>query len=297
MGQSPLAAWPQHRADSSAVGQGPLEVAAGVATGIEQGASATRAGGEAERTVVLETRGLSLRFGGATIVDDVSLAVPEGLFVSIIGPNGAGKTSFFNLLSGLYRPSAGTILLRGEDLTALPPAERVRRGLGRSFQVTSIFPGLSTLENARLAAQAARPGNFSMWRSAAGDRIARERATWALETVGLRGREGVLAGALAHGDKRKLDLALLLCSEPAVLLLDEPTASVRAEEVPIMLDVIRRVRRVEGKTVLMVEHKMDVVHDLSDRVAVLANGALVAYDAPDAVMADPFVRSAYLGVA
>ena len=247
-------------------------------------------------TAILETQGLGLRFGGATIVDDVSLSVPEGLFVSIIGPNGAGKTSFFNLLSGLYRPSAGRVFLRGADVTALPPHARVRRGLGRSFQLTTIFPGLSTLENARLAAQAARPGNFALWRGAVRDRAALDRAAAALATVGLRGREGVPAGSLAHGDKRKLELALLLCTEPAVLLLDEPTAGVSAEEVPVMLDVIRRIRREEGKTILMVEHKMDVVHDLSDRVAVLANGALVAYDTPDAVMADPFVRSAYLGV-
>ena len=259
--------------------------------------------GEEERAApesgspILETRGLSLAFGGATIVDDVSLAVPEGLFVSIIGPNGAGKTSLFNLLSGLYRPTAGRIFLRGEEITPLPPFARVRRGLGRSFQLTTIFPGLSTLENARLAAQAARPGNFALWRGAQRDRASLERAEWALETVRLRGREAVLAGSLPHGDKRKLELALLLCAEPAVLLLDEPTAGISAEEVPAMLDVIRRIRRVEGKTVLMVEHKMDVVHDLSDRVAVLANGALVAYDAPKAVMADPFVRSAYLGVA
>ena len=246
---------------------------------------------------VLATEGLTLRFGGATIVDGVSFAVPEGLFVSIIGPNGAGKTSLFNLLSGLYRPTAGRVLLRGEDITPLPPFKRARRGLGRSFQLTTIFPGLPTLENARLAAQAGRPGNWAIWRSAARDRAARERAAWALETVGLRGREGLIAGSLPHGDKRKLELALLLCTEPTVLLLDEPTAGVSAEEVPVMLDVIRRIRRVEGKTVLMVEHKMDVVHDLSDRVAVLANGALVAYDAPNAVMADPFVRSAYLGVA
>ena len=246
---------------------------------------------------IIETRGLTLRFGGATIVDNVSFGEPEGLFVSIIGPNGAGKTSLFNLLSGLYRPTAGRVFLRGVDITGLPPFARVRRGLGRSFQLTTIFPGLSTLENARLAAQAGRPGNWAIWRSAARDRVLRDRAAWALETVGLRGREGVLAGSLAHGDKRKLDLALLLCTEPAVLLLDEPTAGVSAEEVPTMLDVIRRIRQVEGKTVLMVEHKMDVVHDLSDRVAVLANGALVAYDEPDTVMADPFVRSAYLGVA
>ena len=246
---------------------------------------------------VLATEGLTLRFGGATIVDDVSMAVPDGLFVSIIGPNGAGKTSLFNLLSGIYRPNAGRVLFRGEDVTPLPPFARVRRGLGRSFQLTTIFPGLSTFENARLAAQAGRPGNWVFWRGASRDHAARDRALAALETVGLRSREATPAGSLAHGDKRKLELALLLCTEPAVLLLDEPTAGVGAEEVPAMLDVIRRIRQVEGKTVLMVEHKMDVVHDLSDRVAVLANGALVAYDTPDRVMADPFVRSAYLGVA
>jgi branched-chain amino acid transport system ATP-binding protein len=178
----------------------------------------------------------------------------------------------------------------------LPPFARVRRGLGRSFQLTTIFPALTTFQNARLAAQANRAGNYAFWRSAAGDRAVRERATWALETVGLNGREHTLAGLLAHGDKRKLDLALLLCGEPKVFLLDEPTAGVSAEEVPVMLEVIRRIRQEEGKTILMVEHKMDVVHDLSDRVAVLANGALVAYDTPEAVMADPFVRSAYLGV-
>ncbi|MBA2755450.1 MAG: ABC transporter ATP-binding protein [Chloroflexia bacterium] len=244
----------------------------------------------------IETRGLSLRFGGATIVDDVSFTVPAGLFVSIIGPNGAGKTSLFNLLSGLYSPSAGSVWLRGDDITGMPPFARVRHGLGRSFQLTTVFTGLSTLENTRLAAQASHPGNYAFWRGAGHNRAARERAAWALETVGLAGKERVVAGSLSHGDKRKLDLAILLCSEPEVLLLDEPTAGVSAEEVPVMLEVIRRIRQVEGKTVLMVEHKMDVVHDLSDRVAVLANGALVAYDTPAAVMADPFVRSAYLGV-
>jgi branched-chain amino acid transport system ATP-binding protein len=247
--------------------------------------------------VAVETQNLTLRFGGATIVEDVSLRVPAGLFVSIIGPNGAGKTSLFNLLSGLYRPTSGKIFLGGEEVTVLPPAARVRRGLGRSFQLTSIFPGLSTLENVHLAAQAARPGNYTFWTGTGRDKAARERAAWALETVGLRGREAVPALSLAHGDKRKLELALLLCGEPSVLLLDEPTAGVSAEEVPAMLDTIRRIRQVEGKTILMVEHKMDAVHDLSDRVAVLANGALVAYDTPDAVMDDPFVRSAYLGVA
>jgi branched-chain amino acid transport system ATP-binding protein len=246
---------------------------------------------------IIATEGLTLRFGGATILDDVSLAVPEGLFVSVIGPNGAGKTSLFNVLSGLYRPTAGRVLLRGEEITSLPPYARVRRGLGRSFQLTTIFPGLSTFENARLAAQAGRGANFAFWRGAAADQAARERARFALDTVGLTARDTVPAGLLPHGDKRKLELALLLCGEPEVLLLDEPTAGVSAEEVPVMLDVIRRIRQVEGKTVLMVEHKMDVVHDLSDRVAVLANGALVADGTPAQVMADPFVRSAYLGVA
>ncbi len=247
--------------------------------------------------MIIETRNLSLRFGGATIVDGVSFGVPEGMFVSIIGPNGAGKTSFFNLLSGIYKPTAGEMYLRGEEISALPPSSRVKRGLGRSFQLTTIFAGLTTFENARLAAQAHGEGNFNPFRSASGNRVARDKALWALETVGLKGRELVPAALLPHGDKRKLELALLLCIEPEILLLDEPTAGVSAEDVPAMLDVIRRIRQVEGKTILMVEHKMDVVHDLSDRVAVLANGALVAYDTPDAVMADPYVRSAYLGVA
>ena len=247
--------------------------------------------------MIIETRNLSLKFGGATIVDGVSFGVPDGMFVSIIGPNGAGKTSLFNLLSGIYRPTAGEVLLRGEDITDLSPSSRVKRGLGRSFQLTTIFPGLSTFENVRLAAQAHNPGNFNVFRSATHDRAAREKAFWSLETVGLKGREPIPAALLPHGDKRKLELALLLCIEPEILLLDEPTAGVSAEDVPAMLDVIRRIRQVEGKTILMVEHKMDAVHDLSDRVAVLANGALVAYDTPDAVMADPFVRSAYLGVA
>lgn len=247
--------------------------------------------------MILETRNLTLRFGGATIVENVSLGIPEGMFVSIIGPNGAGKTSLFNLLSGIYRPTEGAVLLRGEEITHLPPSSRVKRGLGRSFQITTIFPGLLTFENVRLAAQAAHPGNYVAWRSASHDRTAREKALWALETVGLKGRELVPAALLPHGDKRKLELALLLCTEPEILLLDEPTAGVSAEEVPAMLDVIRTIRNVEQKTILMVEHKMEAVHDLSDRVAVLANGALVAYDTPEAVMADPFVRSAYLGVA
>ena len=246
---------------------------------------------------VLEAKTLTLRFGGATIIDNLSLAVPEGLFVSIIGPNGAGKTSLFNLFSGIYPPSSGRIMLKGEDVTGLPPFARIRRGLGRSFQVTAVFPGLSALDNARLAAQAGKSGNFAFWRGSGRDSMVQERAAGALETVGLQGKETTLAAALAHGDKRKLDLALLLCSDSDVLLLDEPTAGVSAEEVPVILEVIRKIRQVEAKTVLMVEHKMDAVHDLSDRVAVLANGALVAYDEPDRVMADPFVRSAYLGVA
>ncbi len=248
-------------------------------------------------TAKLSAEGVSKIFGGLVAVDDVNFKIPPRSIVSIIGPNGAGKTSIFNLLSGLYKPSAGSVVFRGEDVTGLSPSARARRGLGRSFQLTTIFPGLSTLENARLAAQASRPGNYVFWRSAARDRASRERAAWALETVGLGGRERGLAASLGHGDKRKLELALLLCTEPEVLLLDEPTAGVSAEEVPIMLEVIRRIRRVEGKTVLMVEHKMDAVHDLSDRVAVLANGRLVAYAEPDVVMADPFVRSAYLGAA
>jgi branched-chain amino acid transport system ATP-binding protein len=244
---------------------------------------------------LLATRSLGLDIGGATIVADVSLEVREGELLGIIGPNGAGKTSFFNLLSGIYRPTSGRVELDGRDITRERPYRRTRRGLGRTFQVSNVFPLLSVLENVRLAAEARLGGTVRIWRRATWVREALERARWALDRVGLGARTGVPAGQLAHGEKRKLELAMLLAAEPRVILLDEPMAGVSAEDVPELVELIRSVHREEGRTVLMVEHHMEVVTGLADRIAVMHHGALLACDTPQAIMADRTVQSAYLG--
>ena len=244
---------------------------------------------------ILATRNLGLDIGGATIVADVSLEVAPGELLGIIGPNGAGKTSLFNLLSGLYRPTAGTIELAGRDVTGQPPFRRTRLGLGRTFQVSSVFPLLSVHENARLAAEAALGGTMRLWRRADGVRSAVDRARSALARVGLESREWVRAGSLSHGDKRRLELAMLLAADPHVIMLDEPMAGVSAENVPELVELIRAVHEEEGKTVLMVEHHMEVVTGLAQRIAVMHNGALLACDTPAAIMANETVQSAYLG--
>ncbi len=244
---------------------------------------------------ILATRDLGLDIGGATIVADVSLEVAEGELLGIIGPNGAGKTSLFNLLSGLYRPTAGTIEVAGQDVTGQPPFRRTRLGLGRTFQVSSVFPLLTVQENARLAAEAAMGGTMRIWRRAERFRPALDKARSSLARVGLESRAHARAGSLSHGDKRRLELAMLLAADPAVIMLDEPMAGVSAENVPELVELIRSVHAEEGKTVLMVEHHMEVVTGLAQRIAVMHHGALLACDTPEAVMANETVQSAYLG--
>jgi branched-chain amino acid transport system ATP-binding protein len=246
-------------------------------------------------TPLLATRQLGLDIGGATIVADVSLEVQDGEFLGIIGPNGAGKTSLFNLLSGLYRPTAGTIELDGRDVTHDPPYRRSSAGLGRTFQISSVFPRLTVLENARLAAEAASGGTMRIWRRAAGVRKPVERARWALGRVGLGAREQVPAGALAHGDKRKLELAMVLVGDPRVILLDEPMAGVSAEDVPALVELIKDVQQTEHKTVLMVEHHISVVTGVAERIAVMHHGRLLAVDTTENVMRNEEVQAAYLG--
>jgi branched-chain amino acid transport system ATP-binding protein len=244
---------------------------------------------------ILSTRNLGLDIGGATIVADVSLAVREGEFLGIIGPNGAGKTSLFNLLSGLLRPTAGSVELEGREITHEPPYRRTQAGLGRTFQISSVFPRLTALENVRLAAEARLGGAMRVWRRAASLREAIERARWALGRVGLGPRERAVAGSLAHGDKRKLELAMLLAADPRVILLDEPMAGVSMADVPELAAVIKAVQQEEGRTVLMVEHHINVVTGLADRIAVMHHGALLAIDTPQRVMENDQVQSAYLG--
>jgi branched-chain amino acid transport system ATP-binding protein len=244
---------------------------------------------------LLATRSLGLDIGGATIVADVSLEVAEGELLGIIGPNGAGKTSLFNLLSGIYRPTSGSIELDGREVTGDRPYRRTRLGLGRTFQVSNVFPLLTVVENVRLAAEASLGGTMRIWRRATWVREALERAGWALDRVGLGGRQEVNAGQLAHGEKRKLELAMLLAADPRVILLDEPMAGVSAEDVPELVELIGSVHRDEHKTVLMVEHHMEVVTGLAERIAVMHHGALLACDTPQAIMADETVQAAYLG--
>ena len=244
---------------------------------------------------ILATRNLGLDIGGATIVADVGLEVRKGEFLGIIGPNGAGKTSLFNLLSGLYRPTKGTIELAGREITNDPPYRRTQAGLGRTFQISSVFPRLSSLENVRLAAEARLGGAMRVWRRASRVREAVDRAGWALDRVGLGGRSLTLAGSLSHGDKRKLELAMLLAADPDVVLLDEPMAGVSVEEIPGLVEVIRAVQAEEGKTVLMVEHHIAVVTGVAERIAVMHHGRLLAVDTTDKIMENDEVQAAYLG--
>jgi branched-chain amino acid transport system ATP-binding protein len=244
---------------------------------------------------ILATHDLGLDIGGARIVADVSLEVREGELVGIIGPNGAGKTTLFNLLSGTLRPTAGRVELDGRDVTDDPPHRRTQAGLGRSFQVSSVFPLLSVGENVRLAAEARLGGTLSVVRRAARYRPALERAAAALDKVGLADRLAWPAGMLSHGDKRKLEIAMLLAGDPRLILLDEPMAGVSVEDVDGLVEVIRSVHAEEGRTVLMVEHRMEVVVGLAQRIAVMHHGALLAFDTPERVMADETVQTAYLG--
>jgi branched-chain amino acid transport system ATP-binding protein len=244
---------------------------------------------------ILATRNLGLDIGGARIVVDVSLEVAEGELLGIIGPNGAGKTSLFNLLSGIYRPTAGTIELAGREVTRQATYRRTREGLGRTFQVSSVFPLLTVHENARLAAESALGGTLRLWRRATTVASALERANAALGRVGLTRYALQPAGSLAHGDKRRLEIAMLLAADKPVLLLDEPMAGLSAEHVPELVELIRAIHVEERKTVLMVEHHMDVVTGLAQRIAVMHHGALLACDTPAAVMANETVQSAYLG--
>lgn len=246
---------------------------------------------------VLETRGLTVRFGGQVAVDAVSCAFHPGTLTCIVGPNGAGKTTYFNLISGQLRASAGQVLLRGERIEGMAAPLRARRGLGRAFQLTNLFPELSVLENVRLAVQARAGEGLSLLRLA-GDRTAlADEAAAHVARVRLGARAGVPAASLSHGDQRKLEVAMLLAMRPAIFMFDEPTAGMSVDEVPVILDLIEEIRAEGDKTVLLVEHKMDVVRRLADRVIVLHQGALVADGAPAEVVASAIVQEAYLGVA
>jgi branched-chain amino acid transport system ATP-binding protein len=242
----------------------------------------------------LALRGLTWRVGGVSIVDNVDLDLAPGEFLAVIGPNGAGKTSLFNLVSGLRRPSTGTVSMGGRDITGLSPHHRARLGLGRTFQTSAVFGSLSVEQNVRLAVQARRGGSMRLWRTPGNERAVAAEAGSVLDRVNLVGRERDLAGTLSHGEKRKLEIALLLAAQPKVMLLDEPMAGMSAEEVPALVEVVKGLTD-SGASVLMVEHHMDVVLHLAHRVAVMHHGALLVCDTPEVVMANRTVQEAYLG--
>lgn len=245
---------------------------------------------------VLETRDLTIRFGGHVAVNRVNCQFSPGTLTAIVGPNGAGKTTYFNLISGQLRASEGQVLLNGREVTRDSVPVRARKGMGRAFQLTNLFPFLSVLENVRLAVQA-RAGTginiFSMWGRHT-DLI--EKAENFLIRVGLEDRRSDLASELPHGDQRKLEVAILLALEPDIFMFDEPTAGMSVAEVPVILELIREIKSQKDKTILLVEHKMDVVRSLSDRIIVLHQGALVADGLPAEVIASPIVQEAYLGI-
>lgn len=246
---------------------------------------------------LLATRGLTIRFGGHVAVDGVSADFHAGQLTVIVGPNGAGKTTYFNLMSGQLPATSGQVLLRGEDITRHGPAHRTQAGIGRAFQLTNLFPNLSVHENVRLAVQARARSGMKLWSIWSAHRALIERADHYLERVNLASRRDTAVAALPHGDKRKLEVAIMLALEPDVMMFDEPTAGMSVDEVPVVLDLIRQVKEQRNKAVLLVEHKMDVVRSLADRIIVLHNGALVADGEPAAVMASDIVQEAYLGSA
>lgn len=244
---------------------------------------------------ILRTENLTINFGGHVAVDHVSLDIGENTFCSIIGPNGAGKTTFFNLLSGQFPPTEGKIFFREREITHLKPHERTRLGLGRTFQITNVFPNLTVRENVRLAVQARAGVHYQIARDYRKYRQFDQKAEALLETVYLGDKLDQPARALAHGDKRKLELAIILALEPEVLLLDEPTAGMAVEEVPGILELLGRLKSKGEQTILLVEHKIDMVLSLSDQVIVLANGRLLAMGEPQAIMDNGEVQAAYLG--
>lgn len=245
--------------------------------------------------VILETRNLRREFGALVAVDDVSMSIEAGALHSIIGPNGAGKTTFFNLVSGTLRPTSGRVFFKSDDITQLPMHRTIHRGIGRSFQITNLFPNLTVLENVRLAAQAMGGDSLRFFRSHRKFNSYLERAMEVLQQVGLEDKAIQPAGTLPHGDQRKLELGMIIAPDPEVLMLDEPTAGMASEQVPELMQLVQSIQEAGNKTVVLVEHNMNVVMSVSDRITVMHQGALLAEGTPSQISGDERVQTAYLG--
>jgi branched-chain amino acid transport system ATP-binding protein len=247
------------------------------------------------KDIILETRELRREFGALVAVDDVTMQVKAGSFHSIIGPNGAGKTTLFNVLSGNLPPTSGQVFFKGEDITHLPVHRTIHLGIGRSFQITNIFPNLTVMENIRLACQSLGRDNFKLFRSHRAFRQYEERAWEVMAQVGLSERALTPARTLPHGDQRKLELGMILAPDPEVLLLDEPTAGMASEQVPGLMALIQEIQATGNKTIMLVEHNMNVVMSVSDTITVMHHGAVLAEGSPAEISANETVQKAYLG--
>ena len=246
-------------------------------------------------TAALSITDLRKSFGATAIIKGITVDIAAGERHAVIGPNGAGKSTFFHLISGRYAPDGGRILLHGEDITGLPSHVISRRGLSRSFQVTSLFPRMTVFENLRAAAMHSMGAGLTFWRTMSGFGRLNARAEEMLEMIGLAPRRHALAGALAYADQRALEIGVAVSGGAATILLDEPTAGMSHAETDRAVALIRRVT--EGKTLVMIEHDLGVVFDLADRITVLADGQVIASGPPAAVRGNPAVRTAYLGTA
>ena len=244
---------------------------------------------------LLRATGLTRRFGGLTAVDGVSLSLGIGEVHAVIGTNGAGKSTLINMLSGELPASSGSIAFDGADIGAWSQPRRARAGVGRSYQRTTIFPSFSVLENCRLSAQAAQPQAWAVWQSAQRCMRSTAAAHEALAAAGLSHDASRPAGLLSHGGQRQLEIAMCLATKPRVLLLDEPLAGMGAEETERMLTLLAALKRQHA--VLLVEHDMDAVFRIADRITVMVNGAVIASDVPDNIRSNPDVQAAYLGEA
>ncbi|MFL5201426.1 MAG: ABC transporter ATP-binding protein [Microvirga sp.] len=242
---------------------------------------------------LLELRNLRKTYGALVVTDDVSLSVQPGELHAIIGPNGAGKTTLIHQISGTLASDSGSIRFGGEDVTHFSMPQRVRHGLARSFQITSILPGFSALANVALAVQARSGSSFRFFGNAAQEKILNEPAMDCLAQVGLAARAHIPAGLLSHGEKRQLELAIGLATEPKLLLLDEPLAGTGHDESQRVVETLRRLK--DRLTIVLIEHDMDAVFSLADRVSVLVYGRVIATDTPERIRANPEVRAAYLG--
>jgi len=242
---------------------------------------------------LLETRQLHKSFGALIATDRVDFDVREGETHAVIGPNGAGKTTFIKQLSGELLPDAGRVRFAGKDVTPLPVQRRSRRGLARSFQITSIYRDFSALDNVALAVQAHAGHSFRFWRRAREDRSLTEPAIGILEKIGLGERKHVLAANLSHGEQRQLEIAMALATRPRLLLLDEPVAGMGTDESQRMIGLLASLKG--EKTIVLVEHDMDAVFSLADRISVLVYGRIIATGTPQEIRANPDVRKAYLG--